>query len=313
MALEKGIEQLVQEFIAAGKPSSRSQNIDVRRAGYIASAVLAGERETRVQMATLELDGIVFRIFSPLNAPETLPAVVYYHGGCFVSGGFDTHDNQLRQLAYYGNCRVIAVQYRLAPEHTFPAAHDDAEKGASLVWQNAERFGVDKNRITLCGDSAGGHLALITSLRLKTTALWQPAQLILIYPMLDATAWFESYTRNGSDYVITRDTLLSGYDMYLSHTARQHPEASPLWRDDFNGLPKTHIITAEFDPLCDEGEALHHHLTEQGVNCTCQRWSGVIHGFFQLGGISQAARDVIRDIAWRVAAVAPASAIPERE
>jgi len=313
MALEKGIDQLVQEFIAAGKPSSRSQSIDDRRAGYVASTVLAGESETRVQATTQELDGITFRIFSPLNAPERLPAIIYYHGGCFVSGGFDTHDNQLRKLAYYGNCRVIAVQYRLAPEYTFPAAHDDAEKGANLVWQNAERFGVDKNRITLCGDSAGGHLALVTALRLKTTGLWQPAQLILIYPMLDATAWFESYTRNGSDYVITRDTLLSGYDMYLPHTERQHPEASPLWRDDFNGLPQTHVITAEFDPLCDEGEALHHHLTGQGVNCTCQRWSGVIHGFFQLGGISQAARDVIRDIAWRVGAVSATSESPQGE
>ncbi|MEB5752464.1 alpha/beta hydrolase [Leclercia adecarboxylata] len=304
MALEKGINKLVQEFIAAGRPSSRRQNIDDRRAGYVASAVLAGEKETRVQVATLELDGIIFRIFSPLNAPATLPAVIYYHGGCFVSGGFDTHDNQLRQLAYYGNCRVIAVQYRLAPEHTFPAAHDDAEKGANVLWQNAERLGVDKNRITLCGDSAGGHLALVTALRLKTTGLWQPAQLILIYPMLDATACFESYTRNGSDYVITRDTLLSGYDMYLLHTERKHPEASPLWRDDFYGLPKTHIITAEYDPLCDEGEALHHHLIDQGVNSTCQRWSGVIHGFFQLGGISQAARDVIQDIACRASTAA---------
>ncbi len=184
MALEKGIDQLVQEFIAAGKPSSRSQSIDDRRAGYVASTVLAGESETHVQATTQELD---------------------------------------------------------------------------------------------------------------------------------ATAWFESYTRNGSDYVITRDTLLSGYDMYLPHTERQHPEASPLWRDDFNGLPQTHVITAEFDPLCDEGEALHHHLTGQGVNCTCQRWSGVIHGFFQLGGISQAARDVIRDIAWRVGAVSATSESPQGE
>jgi Esterase/lipase len=304
MALEKGIDKLVQDFIAAGRPSSLHQNIDERRAGYVASTVLAGEKETRVQVATQELEGITLRIVSPLNAPETLPTVIYYHGGCFVSGGFDTHDNQLRQLAYYGHCRVIAVQYRLAPEYTFSAAHDDAERGANLVWKYADTLGVDQHCITLCGDSAGGHLALVTALRLKAAGLWQPAQLILIYPMLDATAYFESYTRNGLDYVITRDTLLSGYAMYLPHTERQHPEASPVWRDDFHGLPTTHIITAEYDPLCDEGEALHHHLTEQGVNCTCQRWSGVIHGFFQLGGISQAARDVMRDIAWRAGAMA---------
>ncbi|CAH3895188.1 alpha/beta hydrolase [Enterobacter hormaechei] len=300
MALEKGIERLVQGFIAAGRPSSRRQTIEVRRAGYIASTELAGKTETRVQLETLVLEGLTIRVFSPLNAPEILPAAIYYHGGCFISGGFDTHDNQLRQLAYYGNCRVIAIQYRLAPEHTFPAAHDDAERGANLVWQYADELGVDKNRLTLCGDSAGGHLALVTALRLKVKGLWQPAQLILIYPMLDATASFESYTLNGMDYVITRDTLLSGYEIYLAGADLQHPEASPLWREDFSGLPAVHIVTAEYDPLCDEGEALFQRLTEQGVKCTAQRWRGVIHGFFQLGGISQSARDIMRDIAWRI-------------
>ncbi|ENA0611397.1 alpha/beta hydrolase [Enterobacter bugandensis] len=302
MALEKGIDKLVQDFIAAGRPSPRKQSIDDRRAGYIASTELAGETENRVVVETLVLEGMTFRVFSPLNAPETLPAAIYYHGGCFVSGGFDTHDNQLRQLAFKGNCRIVAVQYRLAPEHLFPAAHDDAERGADLVWQYADRLGVNRNRITLCGDSAGAHLALVTSLRLKAKGVWQPAQLILIYPMLDATARFESYILNGADYVITRDTLLSGYEMYLAGTDRQHPEASPLWRDDFSGLPPVHIITAEYDPLCDEGEMLYRHLSEQGVACTAQRWLGVIHGFFQLGGVSQSARDVMRDIAWRISA-----------
>ncbi len=302
MALEKGIHKLVQEFIAAGRPSSRKQSIDDRRSGYVASTALAGEKETRVQVETLVLEDMTFRVYSPLNAPETLPASIYYHGGCFISGGFDTHDTQLRQLAFKGNCRIIAVQYRLAPEHIFPAAHDDAEKGADLVWQYADTLGVNKNRITLCGDSAGAHLALVTSLRLKAKGVWQPAQLILIYPMLDATASFESYTLNGADYVITRDTLLSGYEMYLAGADRQHPEASPLWRDDLSGLPPVHIITAEYDPLCDEGEMLYQHLSEQGVTCTAQRWLGVIHGFFQLGGVSQSARDVMRDIAWRISA-----------
>lgn len=300
MTLEKGIYNLVEDFIAAGRPSSRLMSIDDRRTGYVASAVLAGDTERRVKVETLKLEDLTVKVFSPLNASTILPAVIYYHGGCFISGGFETHDNQLRQLALYGNCRVIAIQYRLAPEHTFPAAHDDAEKGADLVWQYADELGADKNQITLCGDSAGGHLALVTSLRLKAKGLWQPAQLILIYPMLDATASFESYSLNGKDYVITRDTLLSGYEMYLAETDHQHPEASPLWRDDLGGLPPVHIITAEYDPLCDEGEALHQRLTKQGVICTVQRWLGVIHGFFQLGGISPSARDLMRDIAWRI-------------
>lgn len=119
MALEKGIAELVEEFIAAGRPH-RANKVLRSAEGYIASAVLAGETETRVDIQTIELEGMTLRIVSPLNAPTLLPTIIYYYGGCFVSGGFATHDNQLRQLAYYGQCRIIAVQYRLAPEHTFP-------------------------------------------------------------------------------------------------------------------------------------------------------------------------------------------------
>lgn len=119
--------------------------------------------------------------------------------------------------------------------------------------------------------------------------------------MLDPTASMASYVSNGADYVITRDTLLSGYEMYLASTPANHPDTSPLWRDDFHGLPPVHILTAEFDPLRDEGEALHRRLMAQGVESSCQRYLGVIHGFFQLGGISRAARDAMRDIVWRLA------------
>ncbi|MGP3593129.1 alpha/beta hydrolase [Vagococcus sp. WN89Y] len=301
MALEKGIDGLVKAFINAGRPSPHTQSIDDRRAGYISSTELAGETETEVSVEDITLEGITFRLFSPKKASGILPTLIYYHGGCFISGGFATHDKQLRQLAFYSGCRVIAVQYRLAPEHVWPAAHDDALKGAGLVWQYAEQLGVDRQRITLAGDSAGGHLALVTALRLKARAEWQPAQLILIYPMLDATAWFDSYDLKGSDYVITREALLSGYELYFGATDRRLPDVSPLWRNDFSGLPRVHIITAEFDPLCDEGEALWQHLTAEGVNCTAVRYQGVIHGFFQLAGISQAARDAIRDVAARVA------------
>ncbi|HBZ9567735.1 TPA: alpha/beta hydrolase [Citrobacter freundii] len=300
MALESGIAQLVEAFIAAGRPSSREQNIDDRRAAYITSTALAGETETRVQAEDIELDAMAFRVISPRGSTVNLPCVIYYHGGCFVSGGFATHDNQLRQLARYSGCRVIAVQYRLAPEHTFPAAHNDAETGANIIWKYAQKLGVDRDNITLAGDSAGGHLALVTALRLKAARQWQPAQLMLIYPMLDATASFASYDHNGRDYIITRDTLLSGYEMYMPKTDPLHPEVSPLWRKDFNGLPPTHIITAEFDPLRDEGEALYQRFLEQGVECSCQRYLGVIHGFFQLAGVSPAARNVMRDVAWRL-------------
>ncbi|MGC6388424.1 alpha/beta hydrolase [Ewingella sp. S1.OA.A_B6] len=300
MALEPAIAELVNEFIAAGRPSSRDNTYEERRAGYVASIILAGDVERRVNVEDVVIEGISLRVVSPLNAKGRLPAVIYYHGGCFVSGGFATHDNQLRQLAFLSGCRVIAVQYRLAPEHTYPAAHDDAELAAKLIWSHADALGVDRSGITLAGDSAGGHLALITALRLRDERQWLPLHLVLIYPMLDATASSDSHKYNGADYVLTSDTLLSGFEAYFPETELRHPEASPLWRDDFTGLPPVHIITAEYDPLCDEGEVLFARLTEQGVNCSAQRYLGVIHGFFQLGGISQTARNAMRDIAGRV-------------
>lgn len=296
MALEPEIANLVNDFISAGRPSSRNQTFQERRDGYVASTALAGSTETRVNIENMIIDTVQLRIFSPLNEEKVLPAVVYYHGGCFVSGGFSTHENQLRQIAFLSGCRVIAVEYRLAPEHTYPAAHDDAEYAANAVWKHAQALGIDRNRITLMGDSAGGHIALVTVLRLRNSGQWLPRQAVLIYPMLDATASSESYKLNGSDYVITRDTLITGYEAYFPHTNFNHPDASPLFRNDLSGLPPIHIITAEYDPLRDEGEALFARMTQQGVICTAQRYLGVIHGFFQLGGISQTARNLMRDV-----------------
>jgi len=303
MALEPEIANLVNDFIATGRPSSRRQTFEERRAGYVASTALAGDIEKRVNIKDVIIDNIPLRIVTPLNKDKMLPTIIYYHGGCFVSGGFSTHDNQLRQLSVLSGCRVIAVQYRLAPEHAYPAAHDDAENAANIIWRHSELLGVDRNYITFVGDSAGGHLALISALRVRNTGQWLPRQLILIYPMLDATASSNSYKINGSDYLLTSDTLLSGFEAYFPNTDFTHPEASPLFRNDFAGLPPVHIITAEYDPLRDEGENLFSRMIDQGVTCTAQRYLGVIHGFFQLGGISQTARNLMRDICTRICSV----------
>lgn len=303
MALEPEIANLVNDFIATGRPSSRRQTFEERRAGYVASTALAGDIEKRVNIKDVIIDNIPLRIVTPLNKDKMLPTIIYYHGGCFVSGGFSTHDNQLRQLSFLSGCRLIAVQYRLAPEHAYPAAHDDAENAANIIWRHSELLGVDRNYITFIGDSAGGHLALISALRVRNTGQWLPRQLILIYPMLDATASSNSYKINGSDYVLTSDTLLSGFEAYFPNTDFTHPEASPLFRNDFAGLPPVHIITAEYDPLRDEGENLFSRMIDQGVTCTAQRYLGVIHGFFQLGGISQTARNLMRDICTRICSV----------
>ncbi|QYK08578.1 alpha/beta hydrolase [Shewanella mangrovisoli] len=290
--LEDGIKQLVSEFIAAGCPSVREQSLEERRQGYIASTVLAGEPEAVFEVKTLSLEGIELTLFKP-SADNNLPVVIYYHGGCFVSGGIATHNQQLRKIANDSGALVVAVSYRLAPEHVYPAAHDDAFNAANLVQQHCQQWGGDNTNITLMGDSAGGHLALVTCLRLKSKGQWLPKKQVLIYPMLDATAKSQSYIDNGDKYIITRDTLLTGFDMYLDWHPRTDVEASPLRSQELEGLPETHIITAEFDPLLDEGEQLFRNLLDAGVNAHCRRYLGVIHGFFQLAGVSQSARDAM--------------------
>ncbi|NMM53326.1 alpha/beta hydrolase [Paenibacillus aquistagni] len=294
--LEPGIRSLVEVFIESGRPSAREQSIEERRQGYLNTIDLAGDAVPVREIAEHTIDGIRLRLYKP-SEQMNLPVMVYYHGGCFVSGDFDTHDRQLRQLANLGNALVIAIEYRLAPEHIYPAAHDDALKAAGLVREHALSWGGDPDDITIAGDSAGGHLALGTCLRLKAQGDWLPKRQVLIYPMLDASGASGSYETNGDDYVITRDTLLSGFEVYLAGLPTNHPEASPLHRDDFEGLPETHIITAEFDPLVDEGEALYHRLLEAGVHAQCRRYLGVNHGFFQLGAISGAGRTAIQDVA----------------
>lgn len=294
--LEPGIRNLVAQFIEAGRPSARLQSFEARRQGYLGTIDLAGEAVPVWSIVDRTIDDLPLRIYKP-SEQTNLPVLIYYHGGCFVSGDFETHDRQLRLLSNWGRCLVIAVDYRLAPEHVYPAAHDDALKAAEIVRSKALSWGGNPDDITVAGDSAGGHLALVACLRLKAQGQWLPKRQILIYPMLDANGSSESYQKLGDDYIITRDMLLSGFEAYLGDISPNHPEASPLYRDDLAGLPETHILTAEFDPLVDEGEALYRRLLEAGVQAQCRRYLGVNHGFFQLAGISPAGKKAIQDVA----------------
>ncbi|MED4653728.1 alpha/beta hydrolase [Bacillus pseudomycoides] len=294
--LEPGIRTLVTQFIEAGRPSARQQSFHERRQGYLNTIDLAGEAVPVWNIVDQTIDGLPLRIYKSSNQLN-LPILIYYHGGCFVSGDFETHDRQMRRLANLSKSLVIAVGYRLAPEHVYPAAHDDAVKATYIVRQYASAWGGNPDNITLAGDSAGGHLTLVTCLRLKVEGKWLPQRQILIYPMLDANGSSNSYKKYGDDYVITRDMLLSGFEAYLSNLPPNHPEASPLYREDFTDLPETHILTAEFDPLVDEGEMLYRRLLEAGVKVQCRRYLGVNHGFFQLAGISPAGKKAIEDVA----------------
>ncbi|TOO79097.1 alpha/beta hydrolase, partial [Vibrio parahaemolyticus] len=270
--LEAGIRELVEEFQSNGKPCPSAQTIADRRAGYIGSTVLAGE-SPKIESEYLDvINSIPVKIYRPTDEVN-LPITVYFHGGCFISGGFETHDAQLRQIALLSNSIVICIQYRLAPEHAYPAAHDDVYQAVLGIKEQAHKYGGDSEHLVFIGDSAGGQLALATTLRLKKLEQWLPRQQILIYPMLDPTGNSQSYRENGSDYIITANMLLSGFELYANCSSKEiaEPELN-LLSGDFIGLPITTIITAEFDPLRDEGEHLYKLMLSQGVDAYCERY-----------------------------------------
>ncbi|ODP28805.1 Carboxylesterase NlhH [Paenibacillus nuruki] len=294
--LEKGIRTLVEEFVEAGRPSALHQSIEERRAGYLSTIALAGDKADIYAVHDITIDEITFRIYQSVDQ-SNLPVLIYYHGGCFVSGDLETHDQQMRQLALESQSLVIAVDYRLAPEHTYPTAHDDALHAVHIIREHLAEWGGDTDRITIAGDSAGGHLALVTCLRLKEQGDWLPQRQILIYPMLDASGTSTTYAQYGNDYIITRDVLISGYEAYFGDLPLDHPEVSPLYAENLTGLPETYMLTAEFDPLLFENETFYRKLLEADVQAHCRRYLGVNHGFFQLAGISIAARQSLHDVA----------------
>ncbi|KWT98707.1 lipase [Vibrio toranzoniae] len=294
--LESGIRELVEEFQSNGKFCPSAQTIADRRAGYVGSTILAGESPKIASEYLDVINSIPVKIYKPTDEVN-LPITVYFHGGCFISGGFETHDAQLRQIALLSNSIVICIQYRLAPEHAYPAAHDDVYQAVLGIKAQAYKYGGDSEHLVFIGDSAGGQLALATTLRLKKLEQWLPRQQILIYPMLDPTGNSQSYRENGSDYVITANMLLSGFELYANCSSKDitEPELN-LLNSDFSGLPITTIITAEFDPLRDEGEHLYKLMLSQGVDAYCERYLGVIHGFFQLSGVCNSAKRCIAAI-----------------
>lgn len=293
--LEAGIASLVNAFRRDRDDHASFPSITQRRQGYEASVALAGRVPCSVTWQEHTVGHLILRIYR--NPPIANPAIaIYFHGGCFISGSFTTHHQQLAALAQLSGATIVAVGYRIAPEATYPSAHNDAYEATQWIRQHAQQLGGSPSHMTLVGDSAGGHIALATCLKLRQHADWLPKQQVLIYPMLDPFGLSASYQTYGDDYVITRQMLLSGFELY----AGQHlnsVDVNLLQRDDWAGLPPTHIITAECDPLRDEGEQLYGKLMAQGVDAYCQRYLGVIHGFFQLAGVSAAASQCLAHVA----------------
>jgi acetyl esterase len=226
---------------------------------------------------------------------------VFFHGGGFVVGNLDTHDHVCRDLCAGSGAVLIAVDYRLAPEHRFPAAVHDSLEAVRWIGQHAEALSIDPTRIVVAGDSAGGNLATVTALRIRDEGGPALRAQVLVYPVTDYhTPPTRSYIDNQSGYSLTRAAMIRFWNEYVANEGdTQHPHACPLRAASLAGLPRALVITAEFDPLRDEGEAYGKRLIDAGIDVTLCRFDGMIHGFFRMGLASTKAKEgLLRAAAW---------------
>ncbi len=227
------------------------------------------------------------RCYRPLGSSATtaLPAVVFFHGGGWVVGDLDTHDILCRELANQSSSALIAVDYRLAPEHAFPAAFDDALAATRWVAANAASLAIDAARLAVAGDSAGGNLAAAVALACRGAGPALRMQL-LIYPVTDFSIDTASYRNLGQDYLLTRELMRYFIDCYVpDRSLREDWRAAPLRAKDLAKLPEAFIAAAEYDPLLDEGKAYAERLAAAGVPVTYRLYPGMLHGFYLCGGV----------------------------
>jgi len=220
------------------------------------------------------------RIYTP-EAPRPMGVLVYYHGGGWVLGDLESHDNVCRALANGAGCVVVSVDYRLAPEHKFPAAPEDCYAATRWVAENAESLGADPSRVAVGGDSAGGNLAAAVAMMARDRSGPAIRFQLLFYPVTDCALDTPSQKEFAADgYVLSRGDMEWFWNHYLEAGAdRQNPYACPLRAKNLGNLPPALILTASHDPLRDEGERFAERLMTSGTKVTCTRYDGVVHGF----------------------------------
>lgn len=233
------------------------------------------------------------RVYLPRDSRTPLPALLYLHGGGWVIGSIDSHDGVCRHLAREADCVVISVDYRLAPEHRFPAAIDDALAAFRWVVAHASELRIDPSRIAVGGDSAGGNLAALVSLATRGDRV-PVAHQFLVYPATDLSRSFESHRLFAEGFLLERRTIEWFLERYLrSSDDPRDPRCSPYHERDLSGAPPATLITAGFDPLRDEGEAYAERLADAGVKVDVKREDRLIHGFFNMGGVVALAREAV--------------------
>jgi acetyl esterase len=289
--------QLVLDTISPGaEVDPFTISPELFRAGFAAmSSQEPGPELAKVEDREIEgpAGPIPIRIYTP-EGKTPKPAIVFFHGGGFVVGDLESHDATCRELASGIDCVVVAVDYRLAPEAKFPAAPEDCYSATLWVSREAGSLGIDATRIAVAGDSAGGNLAAVVALMCRDRSGPSLAHQLLVYPVTDNCFDTPSYKANGSGYFLTENTMRWFWHHYLEKESDGDDFlASPLRATDLSGLPPATVLTAEYDPLRDEGRAYAARLEDAGVPTIYTDYPGVFHGFFGMAGMIPRARQAV--------------------
>ncbi|MBL8851551.1 MAG: alpha/beta hydrolase [Planctomycetaceae bacterium] len=284
MPLDPQAREFLEKLERANAPQMHSLSVEDARALVVK---LRMPREPGVEVSNRVIPGpggdLPIRIYAPDGSQAApLPVVLYFHGGGWVVGSISSHDALCRRLCSRSGCILISVEYRLAPEHKYPAAVDDAFAATAWAAANAAEIGGDPQRIAVAGDSAGGNLAAAVCLLARDRREPQIAAQLLIYPITDYLPDLESYRRNGRDYFLTNDSMAWFWNHYLASPDQgAEVSASPLRAANLSGLPAALVVVAEFDPLLDEGLAYADRLKQSGVHVETFFADGQIHGFLR--------------------------------
>jgi acetyl esterase len=282
MPLDPQVQAMMEQVAALGFPPAHTVSPEQARANGRARPRARGPEVARVEDRKIPgpASQLPVRIYTP-EGTGPFPSLVWFHGGGWVVGDLDTADATARYLAVGSNCVVVSVDYRLAPETKFPGPVEDCYHATRWAMQNCASINAEPGKLAVGGDSAGGNLAAGVCLMSRDRGGPAPVFQLLVYPVTDRNFATESYRSNAEGYQLSRDGMVWYWDHYLQSDAdASHPYAAPLQARDLSELPPAIVITAEFDPLRDEGEAYARRLETAGVSTTCTRYDGMIHGFF---------------------------------
>ncbi len=307
MPLDPQAKAFLDQVAASGAPSFDQMTVQQARE---AIRGLFATKDSPLPLKNVE-DRVVnaggvklpVRIYTP-DDKGPLPILVFFHGGGWVVGDLESHDATCRALAKGAGCIVIAVDYRLAPEHKFPTAAEDCYAATKWAALNAASFGGDPKRIAVGGDSAGGNLAAVVAQMATDRGAPTVRYQLLIYPVTNYSYDTASYKNNGENYLLTRGSMEWFWNHYLSNpNDGENPYASPLRGQRLSNLPPAWVLTAEYDPLCDEGAAYAKKMKDAGVAVEYTDYKGMIHGFFSLGHILDQGKKAVAEACAKLKAV----------